>query len=173
MLTAKRTIFDGHLYKSRLEARWAVFFKHIGLPYLYEVETFDLDGTTYTPDFLLPTLNLWVETKGDLVSDEAGIAMINKCERLAVQSQRPALLVFHDPLDSRCALFSVRGRMFSDAGFQACPTCGRATVGVRTSTGLHTLCQSLHDDDSDIPFDASRLLHTAAIAARQREFRVK
>jgi hypothetical protein len=173
-MQAKRTIYKGYQSKSRLEAKYTLFLDHLCIPYLYEVETFDLDGVTYTPDFWLPSLELWIEVKGDLITDAQGLAMINKCERLAVQSSHPVLLTFRDPLDSRCALFSIRGKMFSDAGFQACPECGRATVGVRTNTGLHTLCRDLHSGDmAPVPFDASLTLHTAAVAARQREFRTK
>lgn len=62
-LQAIQTRFDGHLFRSRLEARWAVFFKMLGIPYEYEREGYDLDGLYYLPDFWLPEQQYWVEIK--------------------------------------------------------------------------------------------------------------
>ena len=48
------TEYKGHLFRSRLEARWAVFFDACGVEWEYEPEGFDLgDGVRYLPDFLL------------------------------------------------------------------------------------------------------------------------
>lgn len=58
------TIYDGHKFRSRLEARWAVFFNEIGCKYEYELEGFELsDGTRYLPDFYLPEHSLYIEIK--------------------------------------------------------------------------------------------------------------
>ena len=63
-LMSIKTEYDGYLFRSRLEARWAVFFNNIGLKYEYEKEGFNLDGLWYLPDFFLPDLNIWIEVKG-------------------------------------------------------------------------------------------------------------
>jgi hypothetical protein len=47
MINAIPTIYRGVEYRSRLEARWAVFFDLIGWHHTYE--PFDTDG--YIPDF--------------------------------------------------------------------------------------------------------------------------
>ena len=48
------TFYHGCRFRSRLEARWAVFFDALGVPWEYEPEGFDLgDGTYYLPDFRL------------------------------------------------------------------------------------------------------------------------
>jgi hypothetical protein len=58
------TVFNGHRFRSRLEARWAVFFHELLPSYEYEIEGFDLGkGLRYLPDFYLPTLDLYVEVK--------------------------------------------------------------------------------------------------------------
>lgn len=36
MLKALETKYNGRLFRSRLEARWAVFFGALGIPYVYE-----------------------------------------------------------------------------------------------------------------------------------------
>jgi hypothetical protein len=60
------TLYAGHRFRSRLEARWAVFFQAAGIKYDYEPEGFILSsGERYLPDFLLhlPGQALWVEVK--------------------------------------------------------------------------------------------------------------
>lgn len=58
------TVWNGFRFRSRLEARWAVFFDTLGIPYDYEKEGYDLgDAGWYLPDFWLPTWNRWIEIK--------------------------------------------------------------------------------------------------------------
>ena len=58
------TLYNGYRFRSRLEARWAVFFEAMGWAYFYENEGMVLDdGTYYLPDFWLPDLQTWVEIK--------------------------------------------------------------------------------------------------------------
>lgn len=45
------TVYNGYRFRSRLEARWAVFFRAVGLDYQYEPEGFEMDGIRYLPDF--------------------------------------------------------------------------------------------------------------------------
>ncbi len=64
MLYAKPTTYNGITFRSRLEARWAVYFDCIGIKYEYEMERFDFnDGTSYLPDFYLPQVKMWAEVK--------------------------------------------------------------------------------------------------------------
>jgi hypothetical protein len=58
------TTYNGHTFRSRLEARWAVFLDVLGVRYDYEPEAFDLGELGwYLPDFWLPTLRMWAEVK--------------------------------------------------------------------------------------------------------------
>lgn len=48
------TEYRGHMFRSRLEARWAIVFDCMGIDWEYESEGFEFDdGTKYLPDFLL------------------------------------------------------------------------------------------------------------------------
>lgn len=59
-----QTIFKGYRFRSRLEARWAVFLDTLGLRWEYEPQGFELrDGTRYLPDFYLPDQGAFVEIK--------------------------------------------------------------------------------------------------------------
>lgn len=63
-LKAIQTEYKGYLFRSRLEARWAVFFDRIGIPFTYEPEGFDLGGTWYLPDFYCDIgEGCWIEVK--------------------------------------------------------------------------------------------------------------
>lgn len=68
------TRYKGYRFRSRLEARWAVFFDSLGLDWEYEPEGFDLDAGYYLPDFKViypgrwedERHTEWFEVKGDL-----------------------------------------------------------------------------------------------------------
>lgn len=71
------TVWRGKRFRSRTEARWAVYFECLCIDWEYEPEGFVLDdGTRYLPDFLLHGLascvggDLWVEVKGRFGSDD-------------------------------------------------------------------------------------------------------
>jgi hypothetical protein len=67
----RETKFHGITYKSRQEARWAVFFESLGIPYEYEPEGFDWGETKYLPDFYLPQQDCIIEVKGNYPDEEA------------------------------------------------------------------------------------------------------
>lgn len=63
-MQAIQTYYSEHLFRSRLEARWAVFFNEIGLEWIYEMEGYILDnGQWYLPDFYFPELLCFGEVK--------------------------------------------------------------------------------------------------------------
>ena len=45
------THWRGYRFRSRLEARWAVFMDHLGVEWVYEPEGFSLRSGYYLPDF--------------------------------------------------------------------------------------------------------------------------
>jgi hypothetical protein len=68
-LNAIETVYAGCRFRSRLEARWAVAFDHLGVMWEYEPQGFMVGPQgyqrSYLPDFYLPTMGTWVEVKGD------------------------------------------------------------------------------------------------------------
>jgi len=51
-MKAIETHYKGYRFRSRLEARWAVFFDALGIEWEYEKEGYDLGGAgLYLPDF--------------------------------------------------------------------------------------------------------------------------
>lgn len=83
-IKAIETIYNGYRFRSRLEARWAVFFDAAGIKYEYEPEGFRYksmwEGNEYfyLPDFYLSELKMYVEVKGSkeaLIDDFRKIAV--------------------------------------------------------------------------------------------------
>jgi hypothetical protein len=57
-IKALETEYAGHKFRSRLEARWAMFFDEIGIKWEYEPQGYKLtNGECYLPDFWLPKFN--------------------------------------------------------------------------------------------------------------------
>jgi hypothetical protein len=71
------THYRGYRFRSRLEARWSVFFDAAGIEWQYEVEGFDVNGTYYLPDFWLPGLKTFVEIKPDEDSAHAAVPVLH------------------------------------------------------------------------------------------------
>lgn len=60
------TVYRGTRFRSRLEARWAVVFDHLGMEWKYEAEGYTANGANYLPDFYFPASNTWAEIKGSI-----------------------------------------------------------------------------------------------------------
>lgn len=83
-MKAIETYYLGYKFRSRVEARWAVFLSAMGIEWEYEKEGFVLsDGTWYLPDFYLPKFEggMFVEVKGEFTPEE-----IEKCKLLCKDS---------------------------------------------------------------------------------------
>jgi hypothetical protein len=64
MIKAIETSYAGCRFRSRLEARWAVFFDRMNIGWQYEPQGFVINGHPYLPDFRLGN-GTWIEVKGD------------------------------------------------------------------------------------------------------------
>jgi len=61
----KPTWYNNYYFRSKLEAKWAVFFDLMKIVWEYEPEAFTCeDGSQYTPDFYLPHVFLRDEQRG-------------------------------------------------------------------------------------------------------------
>lgn len=69
-IQAIETYYKGYKFRSRLEARWAVFFDSLGIRWEYEPEGLNINGVYYLPDFYLPDSHQFFEVKGVLDSQD-------------------------------------------------------------------------------------------------------
>lgn len=116
-IAAIQTAYKGYNFRSRLEARWAVFFDALGINWEYEPEGFELPFVgMYLPDFRVVSpqgLVSWYEVKPKGVSHDAKFDAFKRALPVGVS----ATLLEGDPatfldLDSLCD------------GPVVCPRCG-------------------------------------------------
>lgn len=150
---AIETLYAGCRFRSRLEARWAVFFDTLGIEWVYEKEGYRLEPLPpdvpcsccpreqctcrehlggYLPDFWLPSISTWFEVKGEKPDEETG-RRLWRFSQLIDQRLIVAIGSIPDP-----ATFDTGGHpqggafdMWLNAGqdyhyaWCACPWCGK------------------------------------------------
>lgn len=118
MIKAIETIYNGYRFRSRLEARWAVFFDEISIPYSYEPQGFKFDdGTCYLPDFYLPWFKCYVEIKPKGLSEVEKQEAKRKLETLFNEADNViAMLCVGDPADEDNILVYCNDSCDSNAG---------------------------------------------------------
>lgn len=89
----KPTVYGGVKFRSRTEARWALFFDAMSIPFQYEFEGFDLRGGAYLPDFWLPDQKMFLEVKGVEPTEEEA----ERCAELTRASEADVLIAVGPP----------------------------------------------------------------------------
>jgi hypothetical protein len=127
VIKAIETQYKGYRFRSRLEARWAVWLDEIGWAWEFEPEGFELaDGERYLPDFLLRAAAggdipqgrplCWLEIKPQPPTHGER----RKAEMLAVQSKIPVLFGVGLPCPATISLgldgYAEDGTFFQAAG---------------------------------------------------------
>lgn len=152
-IKAIETRYAGCRFRSRLEARWAVFFDHLGIPWEYEPQGYELPSGRYLPDFWLPTvdaagdpLGTWFEVKHDDAD-----SFDNRWSELVCEARRPLIVSFgmprpdgdvvwgcrrhdgfmevFDPVDPDLMIDEAASSWDNGRAFCICPACGR--VGIK------------------------------------------
>ncbi|NBU45782.1 MAG: hypothetical protein EBS37_17235 [Betaproteobacteria bacterium] len=84
------TRYNGVLFKSMLEARWAMYFDLVRVEWRYEDEGYRLPSGPYLPDFWLPDLDMHAEVKPD---KGFSLQEITKCHDLFEMTGNAVLLL--------------------------------------------------------------------------------
>ena len=91
-IKAIQTSYKGYRFRSRTEARWAVFFDALGIAWEYEKEGYDLGELGwYLPDFWLPESQMWVEIKPSLDRDRRKVYLAGKIGKAGDWRERVGL----------------------------------------------------------------------------------
>lgn len=175
------TIYKGYRFRSRLEARWAVFFDALDLEWEYEAEGFDLGGVWYLPDFWFPSLDCWIEIKPESPDSEE----TEKARRLAVASGKWVFLFPFSPrpfggklmmdggepidvvISGSALYFRPDGDYDGCYNWGECPRCHRVDVGLFGESIDDARCGC--DCQRDYATETPRLL-AAYAAARSARF---
>jgi hypothetical protein len=134
---AIETQYRGYRFRSRLEARWAVWLDTLGVEYEYEAEGFDLGGTRYLPDFRIENGYAFVEVKPkrSLLPDD-----LRKASLLALQGRARVVVISGDPWPGEYEV-----RCFTQFGLEC-----HAHDSHRVAAGSfhHVICRVTDDDAS-------------------------
>ena len=136
------TQYKGYRFRSRLEARWAVFFDSLGMLWEYEREGFDLgEAGWYLPDFWLPALDKWIEIKPMEYDEEHDVKWpddprfysFSEENSLVVIKGSPRLPflasgVFDERRESYIGFWYWRGSGDYPYFWCECPTCGSIDI---------------------------------------------
>lgn len=135
MLKSIETIYRGYRFRSRTEARWAVFFDAAGIEWKYELQGFDVNGRYYLPDFWLPRFEMFVEIKPDITACKAAEPLMHA---LVLASGHRGLLIADGPnIEEPPEMIHVKptyygGRCLAfKAAWTQCLTCNRVTIAIR------------------------------------------
>lgn len=151
-MQAIETKYDGFHFRSRLEARWAVFFNTLGVQFEYEAEGFQDGATRYLPDFWLPVQKCWIEIKGPELSEDHFKKAI-----VAAKSTGRFVFLFRDCWGIECKNLEVTntGNYVSPSGdrdgcqsFGICPQCDAVCIG---HFGSHRITYTTEDGLFGIP----------------------
>lgn len=97
------TEYKGYLFRSRLEARYAVMFDELGWTWEYEKEGYELKSGRYLPDFWFPDIECFAEIKPE------GIILNRDIERIVELSYNFPVILFEGAPESRSYLYFYEG----------------------------------------------------------------
>lgn len=137
IITPLETLYAGCLFRSRLEARWAVFFDVWGLKWRYEPDAFLLpSGRAYLPDFLLEGIG-YVECKPSRQVDDGKLMEL---ATLSPDQYQPCFVIYRDvpaptEIPDSGALVTgfgdewiINGADEASYWFSQCPACGKKGI---------------------------------------------
>lgn len=129
---AIQTEYEGYLFRSRLEARWAVFFDTLGIEWEYEPEGFVLeDGNYYLPDFYLTEFYCYFEVKRKSVKNTSkGYLAKTKISYGQRCGEWAGIICFGDPMDDDLYIYC---QETDDGGGGAYEN--EVTIGLHPETG--------------------------------------
>jgi len=163
-LTAIETTYNGIVFRSRMEARWAMFMDALGIAYEYEPDAFRIGGISYLPDFFIPHMDSFLEIKNPVMA-ESGRA---KAEALAMASKKKVFLICSAPKvpdhDGKGA--EVFERIENECGWDhpylwcECPGCLRCELQFDgRADRIACRCQKSKHGDKGYNFASPRLIH--------------
>jgi len=134
VIKAIETEYNGFRFRSKLEARWQVFFNSINVPSYYEYQGYDLDGIWYLPDFFIPKWKCFIEAKNPDVlhnpsRDKELKDCVFKCADLSRETKSLVILIFggffgKDNFDEMIMFFT-----YGKSNLHSVPLCAVAGEG--------------------------------------------
>jgi len=145
-ITPIPTVVNGIKFRSRLEARWSIFFSSLNLNWYYEYQGFKINDVWYLPDFLIitPSNELhWIEIKPFNETYNLKYDLFKKSIQTPRVYTRCSLLS-GDPLDYL---------LYKDEPYMPCPRCGKwlQYSDCCGEAGSDRISVNCHDCDLETP----------------------
>lgn len=123
---AIETRYDGYHFRSRQEARWAVFMNSLGVRYVYERQGYDLGSNGfYLPDFWIPHQDCWLEIKPNA---DFPVEQARKMMALASFTKKVVFVLFDcvevyhsDPIEERKHIRGMSNNIYANQGMYYAP----------------------------------------------------
>ena len=170
---SRKTKYRNIIFRSELEARWAYCFDLLHLPWKYEPEGFEFDnGVSYIPDFWLPSIRAYYETKPESFSavDE------RKAWYLAVENSVNVFIAVgipawpYDRPSGQIYRFSPNGRILSGYRWSNCERSGY--LGLTWGGALsEAYCAKEHNHTENDTGDSTGRIISAIVLSRLAVFR--
>ena len=147
-LKAIDTEYKGYRFRSRLEARWAVFFDALKIKFDYEPEGFQVGETqAYLPDFFLPDLSTYVEIKP------------NSAFEISIDDEKQEFSMTGEDIEK----YAQACNTFAESGYMFLLLCGDPIDVMLKNHGgngsgwiferMKCLIRALKDLDEEVPWD--------------------
>ncbi len=105
-LKSIETKYNGYIFRSRLEARWAIYFDYVGIKWEYEIDGFEFpDKTKYIPDFWFPEQKHWAEVK----AQEFNESETHKAHNITRWTGKPLIKLIGSPEDKEYSVIEYLG----------------------------------------------------------------
>ena len=189
-IKAIQTRYKGYHFRSRLEARWAVFFDALGIKWEYEKEGYDLgEHGWYLPDFWLPSFSIRGELKRDVFIEIKGSFPTqeeqDRCSHLAMkihgsvfifmgvpdcEDGEGGLQFIYNPRGIDCNDGHIVIKEFvwedNDMHFYQCKKCNNIKIEFREGNYMTCSCNNERNSYSDVTPELSN----AYMASRSARF---
>lgn len=175
--------YDGRVFRSKTEARWARCFDALGVAYQHEPTVFRFERghgrvAHYKPDFYLPELEAWLEIKNEGTRPPDLLACW-KAHRLALATSQPVYVFFGEPMGQRTLRCGnayrydpLDGSVSRCHQFTQCPQCKRIDVApYGLASAVRCGCTIRSWGGADFSNSGCVALVEAVAAARMHRFR--
>jgi hypothetical protein len=113
-----QTTYNGVRYRSRTEARWAVFFEKAGIAVDYEPEGVKTAAGPYLPDFYARDLGVYFEVKGEQPTNQEVVL----AKELEAVTRKPVFFLVGSPQEDSYLMQPGRAERGRLAKCHACPS---------------------------------------------------
>lgn len=169
VLKAIETQYKGCLFRSRLEARWAVFFDAMELDWVYEHEGYELGKYgRYLPDFYFPSSDLYIEIKPPRPSQRELLKPIALAKFF---QKRVIVLAGSIPNEGRYIPTEIDGEngiLITWDKLLECRKCNGIWLSSKDDCSCSALVCDCSDDRCRYPFEGERLLFSYMTASSAR-----